>query len=268
MGVYRNDLGSFADEASALADILNKGWDNGGDPQEGMFFYDTTTYQTKTYLNGAWTAQGNEGSPASFSLIFAGGANVPIANETITIGADVYEWNGAGANINVAIAAGDSEGCLNNLLAAAVASGSEMLLWEKVSATELRITYADAPQGNPIPGSKDIAISEASTNVSLDTGTPSNLNTQAGHSASPQRNGYTSLTIVAGMVVGSNTKRLRFGFTVVRFRAWVMSATGVLRSGLSDTFTIDNGDVLITFAAGGAADLVATDIVHCEAWSA
>jgi len=55
---FRNDLGSFANEAAALADIQLKMWDSNGDgtgaPRNGMFFYDSTLDVVKTYTAGAW----------------------------------------------------------------------------------------------------------------------------------------------------------------------------------------------------------------------
>jgi len=268
MPAYGNFVGEFATDALALATIQARAWDDNGDgtgdPREGMVYYDTTTKQQKTYLNAAWVAEGNEGSIANVSLIQSG---QPAPNDTITVGADVYEFDGVGANINVAIG-GSAELTLDALLAAAVASGTEALLWEKISATELRLSNADGPQGNAIPGEQNIAISESAANWVIDSGSPTNLNAQAGHNPMPQRYGHADLTVVAGMVSAGNTKRIHFPFTVVRFHVMVLDASGQIRDGFSDTFTIDNGDVLITFAAGGVADLVATDVIHIEAWSA
>lgn len=48
----------------------------------------------------------------------------PTPAETVTVGGDVYEWDGAGANINVAVGASYSES-LNNLVTAINGSGAE-----------------------------------------------------------------------------------------------------------------------------------------------
>lgn len=266
MGVYRNDLGSFASETLALADVLNKGWDSGGNPQEGMFFYDTATLQVKTYLNGVWNAQGNAGEVAALGITQSG---QPVADETVIIGGDTYTFKAAKTvAFEVEISAVNAEGTLDNLLAEAVAQGTENLLWEKLSATQLRLSNADAPQGALLPGSQNIACSTAATNYALNPPSPTNVNLLGGVVAAPQRHGVASLIVQAGMVSAGATIRLHFLFNVVRFHVQVRTSTGALKMAVTDTFTLDNDDVLITFAAGGASDLVATDVVHVEAWSA
>jgi len=269
MAQWGENIGIFATDALALADIQAKMWDSNGDgtgtPRNGMRYYDSTTNQEKTWENGAWTALGSEGEIACLGIAQVG---QPLANDLITIGADVYEFAGVGGNINVAISGVNAEGTLDNLLAAAVANGTENLFWEKLSATQLRLSYADGPQGNLIPGSANIACTEATTNYVLEPATPTNINELGGVVAAGQRSANMSVTVQANMVAGGVILRLRFPFAVVRFTPHVMTAAGALRSGFADTFTLNSGDILITFAAGGAADLVATDVVHIEAKSA
>lgn len=265
MAAWKYDLGTFASEILALADIVSKGWDNAGAPRVGMFFYDTSTNQTKTYQNNVWVAQGSAGQVSCLGITQSG---QPLANELLTIGADVYEFDGVGANINVPISLVDAEGTLDNLLAAAVASGTENLFWTKLSATQLLLLNADGPQGTVTPGSQNIACVEAVTNYVLNPPTPTNLNQLGGVAATPQQSAHTSLTVQANMVSAGATVRLYFPFLVARFFVQVMTAAGAVRSGYTDTFTLDSGDVIVTFAAGGAGDLVATDVVHVQAWSA
>ena len=141
MAAWGFTLGIFATEALALADIQAKMWDSNGDgtgtPRNGMLFYDSTTNQNKVWQNGAWVPQGNDGAIACLGITQAG---QPVATETVTIGADVYEFDGVGGNINVVIA-GTAEGTMDNLLAAAVASGTENLFWSKLSATQISVSF-------------------------------------------------------------------------------------------------------------------------------
>lgn len=201
----------------------------------------------------------NAGSVAVCQIIQSG---IPIANETITIGADVYEFGGAGANINVAI--GAAEATLDNLLAAAVAHGTEDLFWDKLSATVLRLRSADGPQGTVIAADPSIAVSEAATNYVINVGAV-NLNTLAGAAGGAIEEGHATLTITAAMVTNGQA-RIAFPFTVTQFMVNCRSATGAVLFDYTDTFTINNGDVLITLA-GGAGNLTNTDVVTVVAWA-
>jgi len=195
----------------------------------------------------------NDGSVAVFQIIQSG---IPVAAETITIGADIYEFDGVGANINVVI--GAAEATLDNLLAAAVASGTENLFWDKISATVLRVRSADAPQGNVIAADPNIAVVEAATNYVIDCGAV-NMNTLAGRIGGAVAEGKTTLTITAAMIT-AGIVRIAFPFTVNNFIVNARSATGAMLFDYTDTFTIANGDVLITLN-GGVGDLANTDVI-------
>lgn len=117
--------------------------------------------------------------------------NQPTANDTIDIGADVYEFGGVGANINVVIGADAAETRVN--LVAAINSpgtGVESVFAEDdIPNTLVRIFEADQRGGTPIINvGSDIALAEAITDAAdvwnqanLDTlGFPNALRTCAG----------------------------------------------------------------------------------------
>ncbi len=54
MATFNYDLGVFVDDASALASIVLKGWDSGGSPIQGMFYFDSTLNRIKNWDGSAW----------------------------------------------------------------------------------------------------------------------------------------------------------------------------------------------------------------------
>jgi hypothetical protein len=203
----------------------------------------------------------HSGSVAVAQIIQGG---QPIANETLTVGADVYEADGVGGNINFAIAGG-AAGTMANLLAAAVANGTENLFWDAIGATNLRLRSADGPQGNIMPADPNIALTEAMTNYVFDCGNV-NMNTLAGHTPFPAQYDDTTLTINAGHVAAGEV-RISFPFAVASFHIAAFTAAGVAKGASNDTYVVDNGDVYIGLSGAGADPLIATDIVSVIVFS-
>jgi hypothetical protein len=264
---YGNFIGNFADDAACLARLVVLGWDLGGNPREGMTYYDTTLKVIKSYLNARWESHDGTGSVACAQIIQSGQPN---ANDLLTVGADVYEANGAGANINVVIG-GNAAATMVNLLAAAVAHGTEDLFWDQMDATHLRIRSADGPQGNVIAANPNIALVVGGappagwTNYVADCGDV-NLNTLGGGAAAPRLHEVREITLNAGHIAAAEL-RVPFPFTVARFDFRARTALGANVLTMTDTAAINHGDVLFALA-GGAGDLAATDILQVEAWSA
>ena len=72
-----------------------------------------------------------------------GDGAVTTAAETITIGTDVYEWDGAGANINVVIA-GTLAGSIDNLIDAIEANTTEDIsVWREGDVLFLMVVDED-----------------------------------------------------------------------------------------------------------------------------
>jgi hypothetical protein len=201
---------------------------------------------------------GMQGSAAVAQIIFAG---QPLTTETIDIGGDTYTVDGAGA-FGFALA-GSAELTMDNLLAAIQADGTENLVADKLSATTLRLRSAAAPNGAVAAADPDIALDASGiTNVSFDVGDV-NMNTLAGHAAGETSIDVASIAITADMITATEV-RVAFPFTVARFSVQVLTAAGAFKAGVTDTFAIANGDVLITLAGGGG-DLAATDVVTVTA---
>lgn len=228
----------------------------------------------------------NEGSVATARLAMP---NQPAHQDTIDIGADVYEFLLAGsgtvtaldANIVVPIGAAAAD-TRDNLLAAINATvltagvftkpsggaaaiiGTEPIVADELT-TDVRIRSAFAPGGSVVGASPDILLAEAITDAAdiWDVGNV-NLNTLAGVAGGEFQTGVTSLTITAAMLTAGDV-RFDFEFTVVDFTVTVKSSTGAGKITGVDTVAIDNGGLLLTL--GGVA-IVATDVVTVMAWSA
>lgn len=225
----------LAGAATQLSPALNAGTGDGGDQ--------------------SYASIKHAGSVAVAQIIQSG---QPIAAETLTVGADVYEADGVGANINFVIAV-PAAGTMANLLAAAVANGTEPLFWDAISATVIRMRSADGPQGNIMAVDPNIALTEAMTSYVFDCGNV-NMNTLAGHAPHARRICETTLVINAGHAA-SGEARFSFPFAITAFSVDGFTAAGVAKGASNDTFAIDHGDLLIGLSGAGADPLVATDEV-------
>jgi len=189
-------------------------------------------------------------------------AGQPVAAETLTIGADVYEADGVGANINFVIGGTPAE-TMANLLTEIVANGTENLFADAIGATVIRLRSADAPQGNVVAANPNIAVTEAMTNYIFDCGNV-NLNTLGGRVAGQSRIVVGSLPLNAGHIAAGEA-RISFPADVTDAVVQLSTATNVAHAIGTDSWTIDNGDILITLPGGGAPDAVAGDIVRVVA---
>ncbi len=187
-----------------------------------------------------------------------------MANDTLVVGADTYEADGVGANINFAIA-GTAEGTMDNLLAAAVASGTEFLYWDKLDATTLRLRSADAKQGNIIGADSSIGLDASSlTNYSFDSGNV-NMNSLAGQSGKQLLFANAELPITTAMITAGSV-RIAFPFTPTRFTLFAITAAGIVKVPGLDTFAIAGDDIVVTLNGAGG-DLANTDVLRVTAYA-
>lgn len=188
--------------------------------------------------------------------------NQPIATNTITIGADIYEFDGVGVNINVVIGAAAAD-TRANLIAAINTQGTEDVVADEIG-TGVRIRSADAPGGNPVGADPNILLAEAITDAAdvWDVGNV-NLNTLGGE-VPAQAIGQSTLAITADMIT-AGAVRIDFPFTVLGYILIGKTAAGVFANGGADDSAIANGGVVVTLN-GGVGDYAATDVLTVIAW--
>lgn len=198
-----------------------------------------------------------EGSAAVVLLVQSG---QPVANDTLDIGADTYEFDGVGGNINVTIG-GDAETTLDNLISAINTSGTENLAAIKSGTTIAIIRSATAPGGTVVGADPDIALDASSaTNYAFNEGDV-NMNTLGGVAATKTATACAVLTITTAMITAT-TARLAFPFTP---RGFTISATssGVPVAFTTDTAAISGDDIVL----GLGTDLANGDVVTVIAFA-
>jgi hypothetical protein len=222
----------------------------------------------------------------------------PTATDTITIGADVYEFVAAGGDVaadtNIGVVRGaDVAASMANLVAAVNATYTSSLgtgLFQTDSSTPalkngtenvvafyaggvLNISAADAPGGDIVAGTTpNIACSDALTEVTA--WAFANLNLSTGGSFQPTKVARVSFAVTAGQIsAGSVVVRVPVQSVnaVAYFSAF--TAAGVEKHSHSDTITIAAvtgsttlSDVTLTLNGGGS-DIAATNVVFIEVWA-
>lgn len=234
----------------------------------GDLYVDTVTdvayVNTDGTVNG-WVVTGSAslvydpGVIPTVSIVHTG---QPAIGNTLVIGADTYEFDGVGANINVAIG-GSAEISYDTLIAESIAHGTANVVFDKISATQVRIRAADAPNGTPLASDPNLAITENLANALVSTaghGVLGNFNTLAGRAAGIKRSDTATLTITTAMIA-VGVARISFPWAVTDYIITYLTAAGVVRLPGADTAAIDSGDVLLTLHGAGG-DLANTDIVR------
>ena len=185
---------------------------------------------------------------------------LPTATNTISIGADVYEADGVGANINFTIVALDPAATLANLIAAINTSGTEDVFAsvDAVVATVLVIENADAPGGTPTVGTASVVLAQALTPAG-NIWDQTNLNA-TGHARFTYR-AEGVLVIDAVNVLAVPVIELAFTPTELE---WATYATTGAPIPTTATGVITAGQIVFTPGAGGTP-LIATD---CIVWKA
>jgi len=186
--------------------------------------------------------------------------------QTIVIGADTYEWDGAGVNINIAI--GLNQAADVATLAAAInsaAGGATEFVRGDVAVIggiqAVIVQSADAVGGTATPANPDILLGEtcAGAGNEWDCGNV-NLNTLSGEAYAYNLWGQIELPITAPMLTAAAGV---FSVGTVTFtpRIWTvqcLTGAGIFRE-IGDTFALQGNTVICTF--GGVAPLIATDTV-------
>jgi hypothetical protein len=187
-------------------------------------------------------------------------ATQPTATNTVTIGADVYEFDGAGANINVPLGV-DAAATRAAFIVAINNQGTELVVADAPTtpATSVRIRPADRTGGTAqIGAGTDIAVSETLADAS-DVWNVANLN----ESGAPAYKKVARGTIVITAESLASLFTLELPFTPVVFQWTAFDTNGLPIAGKGQC--VINGDYL-EFDFDATSTLAATDVVVWEAY--
>lgn len=188
-------------------------------------------------------------------------ATLPTGTNTVTIGSDVYEFEGVGANINVLKGASAAESRAN-LVIAINTKGTELVFADQPTtpATSVRIRPADRTGGTPQIGvGTSIAVSETLADAS-DVWNVANLNESGAPAYKQVARGV--IVITAESLASLFTLELPFTPAVLAWAAF--DTNGAPKA--TDCQCVINGDYLEFDFDAGSTDLSATDFVVWEAY--
>ena len=226
-----------------------------------------STADISVVSGGLSTLDGTVTTNAAASLDIGGYSYVnlemptqPTAADTITIGAtDVYELDGGGVNINVALGI-DVAATRAALVVAINTLGTENVLAGSPGGSVIYLRAADAPGGTPVVGvGPSLAVSvsmAAGGNVLRQT----NFN-ESGRA--PSKHLKTSIVCTAENVAGSFVIGTPEAVTSVTWSAY--TATGELIEATTGTVIASAGNIVCNFSTGGSP-LIATNVVKIFAW--
>jgi len=183
-------------------------------------------------------------------------ATLPTDTNTVTIGSDVYEFEGAGSNINV-LKGANAAASRANLVIAINTEGTELVVADQptVPANSVRIRPADRVGGTAqIGAGPSIAVSETLTDAA-DIWNAANLNETG---ASPYKK-VARGTIVANSTNLLATIALEMEFTPVVLHWAAFDTNGAPK--VTDCQCAISGDFLTFDFDVGSTDLSATDYV-------
>lgn len=189
----------------------------------------------------------------------------PVDAETVTIGADVYEYDdnavvGAG-HIAVLIGA-DVAATRLNLIAAINTSSTESVvaLAGAALSNSVEVLVADKPHGTPFPTGASITLAETMGNAG-------NYWTQTtlGSAGYPVKKQFAVDYITMNATNLAHSFVFAFPFTVTTFQYQAFTSAGTLKPNTA-TLVISSGQIVVTPAAGGTP-LVSGDVVHILAFA-
>jgi hypothetical protein len=222
----------------------------------------------------------------------------PTDADTLTIGADVYEFcvvatnDDLANNTNIGVVVGadaattavnliaainaTDQDCLHATLdnldgSAAHACGTENIFARAVTQAsctqciQIRPAQAEGDTGVNafgVSSNPSIVLAEGLTAAGniWEIGVGINLNTLGGRAPQPFGGAMQCKTITAAMI--TNSIRWSFPFAVTNFMVQARDTNGGERqTDLGDVWTIDEGDVILVAAGGAAPDVQATDVV-------
>lgn len=188
-------------------------------------------------------------------------ATQPTATNTVTIGADVYEFDGAGSNINVALGI-DAAATRAAFILAINNEGTELVVADAPTtpATSVRIQPADRVGGTAAIGAgTSIAVSETLADAA-DVWNVANLNESGAPAYKKTASG--AIVITAESLASLFTLELPFTPAVLQWAAFDTNKAPKA----TDCQCKINGDYLEFDFNAGSTDLSATDIVVWQAY--
>lgn len=185
--------------------------------------------------------------------------NQPLANDTIDIGGDTYEFDGVGGNINVVIG-GSAAATRGNLITAINTNGTESVFADEVG-TSVQIQLADAPGGTPTVGTASLVLQEAITDAA-DVWNQADIDDAGGY-AGPKSMAFFVVDISNENLATDFAMLTTFTVDDVLWTAY--DATGALKA-TTATLTATGQSVVVDADAGGSP-LVATDVIFAIAVS-
>ena len=197
----------------------------------------------------------DSGSAQNVNMVFT---VQPVATDMMVVGADTYEFDGVGGNINVVIA-GAAAGTLSNLVTAVNGSGTELLVASN-PGTSLILRSASTAGGTVIAANNSIVL-DATSNMTqghvFDSGDV-NMNTLGALAAGQLKQATTSRTVNAAHVT-AGTLTVVFDFTPTWF-TYYASNTGaaVLRT---ESVGISGNTVAFSLAGGAAPNVQSGDVL-------
>jgi len=294
--LYRDPAVGLTASAAARADSLSP------------VFYDYATHQRLQLLEASDGTAGVAAAALTARLedVVAGLVAynaIPIAvnpttTNTLTIGADVYEFvTAAGrvaADVNIGVPIGVNvaatmvklvdainavypgsvaTGILKTVGTAAALKNGTVNVVAAYSGGVLRITAADAPGGDSVDGTTpNIACSDALTEVAAFIF--ANLNLSVGAASKPTQVARAAITITAAMI-SAGTVVVRVPVQSATMKVWAKAATALgVETGLgTDSVLVTavpgstTASVVTILLAGGAGQLADTNVLFVEVWA-
>lgn len=239
-------------------------------------------------FSGSATSDDNAGVCAEARLIMSA---QPAHQDTIGIGNDTYEFINTGtgtvvaSDTNIAVVIGGSAAATRaNLIAAingtatnphptvtladtvtgAVAIGTESFVADEIS-NDVRIRTASQPGGTAIGGNPSKSLAESITDAA-DVWRQGNVNvnTLGGQTRARKKVAHGQITVTSAMITSEPFTVASLPFTPTGFTVQVRSSTGLLRSDVTDLFTIANDTIQCN--VDGATNVANTNTITYTAW--
>lgn len=212
---------------------------------------------------------GDEGTIPTALLLLP---NVVTDNDTVTIGADIYEWddNASGLTVGTILVTFTGVGDQRTALITAINTLGTENVFASAAGTGVAVQLAASPGGAPTPGTESIVLDESITDAAdvWNVDALTDMNDLGGRARGPRPQAVTTIPVDAAMIASGYV--LSLPFTPVDFLVQVRNS-GIVASGVAqggDTFTIVGNGINMAFGGGVVGDAQVGDTVTVMAWGA